>query len=127
MILPMVIMNDVQLVVHKELTMTKATGLSLLTTKRFGYLFLSQTLGIFADNFAKSAIAVLLLFGAGSGSVAADVATALFILPYAFFAPLAGRLADRFAKHRVARIVKAMEIPVTVFAGIAIWSGSATL
>ena len=107
--------------------MIKATGLSLLTTKRFGYLFLSQTLGIFADNFAKSAIAVLLLFGAGRGSVAADVATALFILPYAFFAPLAGRLADRFAKYRVARIVKAMEIPVTAFAGIAIWSGGSTL
>ena len=107
--------------------MNPATGLSLLTTKRFGYLFLSQTLGIFADNFAKSAIAVLLLFGAGAGSVAADVATALFILPYAFFAPLAGRVADRFAKHRVARIVKAMEIPVTAFAGIAIWSGDASL
>jgi MFS family permease len=107
--------------------MSKATGLSLLTTKRFGYLFLSQTLGIFADNFAKSAIAVLLLFGGGGGSVAADVATALFILPYAFFAPLAGRVADRFAKHRVARIVKAMEVPVTAFAGLSIWSGNANL
>src|ERR1700761_1224034 len=107
--------------------MNPATGLSLLITKRFGYLFLSQTLGIFADNFAKSAIAVLLLFGAGGGSVAANIATALFILPYAFFAPLAGRVADRFTKHRVARIVKAMEIPVTAFAGVAIWSGDASL
>jgi hypothetical protein len=59
--------------------MSSSSSLSLLTTRRFGYLLLSQTLGIFADNFAKSAIAVLLLFGAGGGSVAADIATALFI------------------------------------------------
>ena len=106
--------------------MSPATNLSLLTTKRFGYLFLSQTLGIFADNFAKSAIAVMLAFGGGD-SIMTAVATALFILPYAFYAPLAGRLADRFAKHRVARIVKAMEVPVTAFAGFSIWSGNATM
>jgi acyl-[acyl-carrier-protein]-phospholipid O-acyltransferase/long-chain-fatty-acid--[acyl-carrier-protein] ligase len=107
--------------------MTQSTGLSLLTSRRFGYLFASQTLGIFADNFAKSAIAVLLLFGAGGDSAATAIATALFILPYAFFAPLAGRLADRFRKNTVAAFVKAMEIPVTAFAGISIWSGNTTL
>jgi len=106
--------------------MSSSSTLSLLTTRRFGTLFLSQTLGIFADNFAKSAIAVLLLFGAGGDSIAADIATALFILPYAFFAPLAGRLADRFRKSSVAAAVKAMEIPVTAFAGISIWSGNST-
>jgi acyl-[acyl-carrier-protein]-phospholipid O-acyltransferase/long-chain-fatty-acid--[acyl-carrier-protein] ligase len=106
--------------------MSTSSGVSLLATRRFGALFLSQTLGVFADNFAKSAIAVLLLFGGGS-SVATAVATALFILPYAFYAPLAGRLADRFAKHRVARLVKLMELPVMGFAGIAIWSGDSRL
>ncbi len=106
--------------------MSLVSGLSLVGTRRFGTLFLSQTLGIFADNFAKSAIGVLLLFGGGSATATA-VATALFILPYAFFAPLAGRLADRFPKHRVAKLVKLMEIPVMGFAGVAIWSGDTVL
>lgn len=107
--------------------MSPPSGISLLATRRFGFLFLSQTLGILADNFAKSAIAVLLLFGVEGGSAATAIATALFILPYAFFAPLAGRVADRFPKYRVARIVKAMELPVMGFAGIAIWSGNTAL
>jgi acyl-[acyl-carrier-protein]-phospholipid O-acyltransferase/long-chain-fatty-acid--[acyl-carrier-protein] ligase len=100
--------------------------MTLLGSRRFGALFASQTLGIFADNFAKSAIAVLLLFGGGS-SVSIAIATALFILPYAFYAPLAGRLADRFPKYKVARLVKLMELPVMGCAGIAIWSGDSRL
>jgi acyl-[acyl-carrier-protein]-phospholipid O-acyltransferase/long-chain-fatty-acid--[acyl-carrier-protein] ligase len=99
------------------------SGFAIVGTRRFGFLCLAQFLGIFSDNVAKSAIAVLLLFGAGADGVAAAVATALFILPYALFAPLAGRLADRYAKHRVARAVKLLELPVMLFAGFAIWSG----
>jgi acyl-[acyl-carrier-protein]-phospholipid O-acyltransferase/long-chain-fatty-acid--[acyl-carrier-protein] ligase len=107
--------------------MSAGTGFSLLTTRRFGFLCLAQFLGVFSDNFAKSAIAVLLLFGGGGDSVAAAVATALFILPYALFAPLAGRVADRFPKHQVARIVKLIELPVMLVAGAALWSGSSDL
>ncbi len=105
----------------------RSSGLRLIASRRYGPLFLSQLLGVLADNIAKSAIAVLMIFGAGGTPAMAALATALFVLPYVLFAPVAGRVSDRFPKYRVVRMVKLAEVPTMAFAGAAMWSADARL
>jgi MFS family permease len=55
--------------------------------------------------------------GAGFGAAAvASLATALFPIPFLLFSPVAGYLADRFAKHRVLLWTKCPEILVMALA-----------
>ena len=49
---------------------------------------------------------------------------ALFIAPYAALSATAGNLADRFAKPRLIRLYKAMEVGLMVLAALAFLSGN---
>ena len=108
---------------------------SLLTTKRFLPLFITQFLGAFHDNLFKSAMVAVLLFDAAGGvaqagdqeKILVTLATAVFILPYVLFSALAGQYADKYSKDSVIRRVKMVEIAVAVLGAVALLSGSLVL
>lgn len=97
----------------------------LLATRRFAPLFATQALGAFNDNLFRSAMLFLLSFRLMAGrpeaaALAASVSGAVFILPYLLFSALAGQLADRIDKARVARGVKIAEIAIVALGAAAL-------
>src|ERR1700689_3919001 len=99
--------------------------IGLLKTRRLGPLALAQSCGAVNDNLVKNAMVVLAIFqlhigGAGLSALAG----ALFIAPYALLSATAGKLADRFAKPRLIRLYKMMEVGLMVLAGLAFLSGN---
>ncbi len=92
----------------------------LLLSRRFAPLFCCQFFAAFNDNFLKTSLVFLILFGAGGADAAAliTLASAIFIAPYFFLSALGGELADRYDKARVAQRLKFIEIFV---AALAVW------
>ena len=93
----------------------------LLTSRRFGPLFLTQFLGAFNDNIFKNALNLLVTFQSGlilglKPEIIIQIAGALFILPYFLFSAMAGQLADKFDKAKLVRIVKLVEIAIASLA-----------
>ena len=87
----------------------------LLRQRRFLPFFLTQSLGAFNDNVYRQAIIGLLFWlGVSSADKAlyANLAPALFILPYFLFSALAGQIAERTEKATLIRITTAMEIAI---------------
>lgn len=98
----------------------------LLASRRFGPLFGTQFLGAFNDNLLKQALVTLVTFrlAGQNASMVNNVAAALFILPFFLFSPLAGQLADRWPKPRVAQLVKVTEVLIMLVAGLGFWQSS---
>ena len=101
--------------------------IGLMKTRRLGPLVLAQSCGALNDNLVKNAMVVLAIFqlhigGAGLSALAG----ALFIAPYALLSATAGKLADRFAKPRLIRLYKLMEVGLMLLAALAFLSGSVT-
>lgn len=95
--------------------------LALLRTRRFAPLFWTQLLGAFNDNLFKSALVVALTFGAFRDAALpidalVNLATALLVLPFFLFGSLAGQLADRFDKAKLARALKVAELVAMILA-----------
>jgi acyl-[acyl-carrier-protein]-phospholipid O-acyltransferase/long-chain-fatty-acid--[acyl-carrier-protein] ligase len=84
----------------------------LLLSRRFAPLFACQFFAAFNDNFLKTALVFLILFRAGGADSGAliTLASAVFIAPFFFLSGLAGQLADRYDKARVAQVVKFVEM-----------------
>jgi acyl-[acyl-carrier-protein]-phospholipid O-acyltransferase/long-chain-fatty-acid--[acyl-carrier-protein] ligase len=83
----------------------------LLLSRRFAPLFWCQFFAAFNDNFLKTALVFLILFGGAAGSeVLITTASAIFIAPYFFLSALGGELADRYDKAQVAQKLKFAEI-----------------
>ncbi|MBV9555902.1 MAG: hypothetical protein JO254_02375 [Pseudolabrys sp.] len=98
--------------------MAEKTG-PLLLSRRFAPLFACQFFSAFNDNFLKTALVFLILFGAREESESLiTFASALFIAPYFFLSGLGGELADRNDKARVAQRLKLAEIGVAL---VAVW------
>lgn len=100
-----------------------SSPLYLLKTHRFAPLFGTQFLGAFNDNLFKNTLAVLLTFQAAewtsiSSAFLAPLIGAVFILPFFIFSGLAGELADKYDKARLARIVKVWEMFLMVIATV---------
>ena len=92
----------------------------LLLSRRFAPLFWCQFFAAFNDNFLKTALVFLILFqmaGANSDALI-TLASAVFIAPFFFLSGLAGELADRFDKARVAQGVKLAEMAI---AGLSVY------
>jgi acyl-[acyl-carrier-protein]-phospholipid O-acyltransferase/long-chain-fatty-acid--[acyl-carrier-protein] ligase len=84
---------------------------ALLADRRFAPLFWCQAAAAFNDNFLKSALAVLLLYTHGPGAAPLVAAAGgVFIAPYLLLSGIAGEIADRSDKARVATVLKAIEI-----------------
>ncbi len=95
--------------------------MSLLRTRRFLPLFLTQFLGAFNDNLLKNALVMLVTYriAAQTGENAqllVTLAAGLFILPFFLFSATAGQLADKFDRARLTRIIKIAEIVIMLFA-----------
>ena len=96
---------------------------SLMRSRRFLPLFLSQSLGALNDNFFKNALVALVVFQSASAATAGEggtalvaLAGALFILPYVLLSATAGQLADRFDKSRLLQWTKVAEVAVMLAA-----------
>jgi acyl-[acyl-carrier-protein]-phospholipid O-acyltransferase/long-chain-fatty-acid--[acyl-carrier-protein] ligase len=90
----------------------------LICSRKFLPLFACQFFSAFNDNFVKTALVFLILFGSAAGGAALiTLASAIFIAPYFFLSGLGGELADRHDKARVAQWLKFAEIAI---AGVAV-------
>ncbi|MCY4041259.1 MAG: MFS transporter [Gammaproteobacteria bacterium] len=100
----------------------------LLATKRLAPLFTTQFFGALNDNLFRSAMGVIIVYG---GLIASEdtnffvnAAAALFMLPFFLFSATAGRLADKYEKARLVRMIKIAEIIVAALAGLALFTQS---
>lgn len=98
------------------------TGVRLLATRRLLPLFIAQFLGAVNDNLFKNALVILIAYRDTSNPRATEIlvtlAGAVFIFPYFLFSATAGQMADRFAKYRLVRFVKAWEIGLMLVAAV---------
>ena len=104
--------------------MTESSQFSLLRQRRFAPFFVTQFLGAFNDNIFRNGLVILITFEglrvAGmNASQLANVAGALFILPFFLFSATAGQLADKYEKSRLFRYIKLLEIVLMSIAAIA--------
>ncbi len=100
----------------------------------FWSLMGTQFQNAFSDNALKQLIILVLLAGAtasASGEKKNDelvaMVTAVFSAPFILFAMLGGWLADRNSKQRMMIYVKAAEMGIMAFAGLALWLTSSPL
>ena len=102
--------------------MPQSNQFSLLRERRFAPFFTTQFLGAFNDNVFRNGLVILITFQgtqiAGmNASELANVAGALFILPYFLFSATAGQLADKYEKSRLFRAIKLLEVALMLLAG----------
>jgi 1-acyl-sn-glycerol-3-phosphate acyltransferase len=101
----------------------------LLGQSRFAPFFITQFLGALNDNIFRNGLVILVTFQgvlvAGMNvSELANVAGALFILPFFLFSATAGQLADKYEKSMLMRRIKLLEIMLMIMAGISFVSES---
>ena len=100
----------------------------LLGQRRFAPFFVTQFLGALNDNVFRNGLLILVTFQgitlAGmNDSQLANVAGALFILPYFLFSATAGQLADKYEKSMLMRRIKLFEIVLMSLASAAFLTG----
>ena len=96
----------------------------LLGQRRFAPFFVTQFLVALNDNVFRNGLLILVTFQgiavAGMNeSQLANVAGALFILPYFLFSATAGQLADKYEKSMLMQRVKLLEIVLMMIAAFA--------
>ncbi len=104
----------------------------LLGQRRFAPFFVTQFLTALNDNVFRNGLVILVTFQgiavAGMNkSELANVAGALFILPYFLFSATAGQLADKYEKSMLMRRIKLFEIVLMSAAALAFLYGRFTL
>lgn len=109
--------------------MSQSNQFALLRQRRFAPFFVTQFLGAFNDNVFRNGLVILVTFQsiniAGmDASELANVAGALFILPFFLFSATAGQLADKLEKSRLIRAIKILEIVLMLIAMFALYTGS---
>lgn len=104
---------------------------SLLKSKNFLPLFLTQFFGSFNDNAYKLAMLTLISYHLTHSQSASEhyqaLAGALFILPFFLFSATAGQLADKFDKAIMARYVKGFELLLMAIGALGLYTGSIML
>ena len=111
--------------------MSETNQFSLLRQRRFAPFFVTQFLGAFNDNIFRNGLVILITFQgvriAGMDArLLANVAGALFILPFFLFSATAGQLADKYEKSLLIRRVKLLEIGLMLLASFAFVTESYT-
>jgi len=103
---------------------SESSQFSLLGQRRFAPFFGTQFLGALNDNVFRNGLVILITFqGAMVAGMdhtqLANVAGALFILPFFLFSATAGQLADKFEKSFLMRRIKMLEIVLMALAAYA--------
>ncbi|OUY07087.1 MFS transporter [Acinetobacter populi] len=106
---------------------TKST--SLLTSRRFLPMFLTQFFGAFNDNIYKYALLMVFTYGwinRGEINISTlnNVAALLFILPFFIFSATAGQIADRYERSQLIRWLKIGEICIMLLATVGFFLGN---
>lgn len=96
---------------------------SLLFSRRFLPMFLTQFFGALNDNVYKQALLLVITYGwiqqsYGSVSTLNNAAALLFILPYFIFSATAGQIADKYERSRLIRSIKVLEIVIMAIASL---------
>ncbi len=109
--------------------MSGSNQFSLLGQRRFGPFFITQCFGALNDNIFRNGLITLITFQgiqiAGMNqSQLANVAGALFILPFFFLSSIAGQLADKYEKSMLMRRIKSLEIVLMTIAAVAFSTNS---
>ena len=95
--------------------------LILLTSRRFFPLFLRQFFSVFADNFVKNFLVLLLLKTAPTTSAALiSLAGAAFIAPSFLTSALGGECADKYDKARLIYFLSLIDVAIALLAAIGI-------
>jgi len=100
---------------------TESSQFSLLGQRRFAPFFFTQFLGALNDNVFRNGLVILVTFQGVrvlgmNHSQLANVAGALFILPFFLFSATAGQLADKYEKSMLMRRIKLLEIGLMLIA-----------
>lgn len=96
--------------------MSESSQFSLMGSKRFLPLFVTQFFGAFNDNVFKNALIIMLAFNVSllpsglSSAMAVNISAGLFILPFFLFSSIAGQLADYNEKSKLIRQLKLIEL-----------------
>ncbi|MEM1175407.1 MAG: MFS transporter [Pseudomonadota bacterium] len=104
--------------------MSDSNQFRLLVQRRFIPFFTTQFLGALNDNVFRNGLIILVTFqgikvaGLDEGAFA-NVAVALFMLPYFLFSALAGQIADKYDKAFLFRRIKLFELGLMVVATVA--------
>ncbi len=112
--------------------MSDSSQYSLLGQRRFAPFFATQFLGALNDNIFRNGLVILVTFqgvlvaGMKPGMLA-NVAGALFILPFFLFSATAGQLADKYEKSMLMRRIKLLEIALMTIAAAAFFTHSFAL
>ena len=112
--------------------MSESNQYSLLGQRRFAPFFVTQFLGALNDNIFRNGLVILVTFqgvlvaGMEAGMLA-NVAGALFILPFFLFSATAGQLADKYEKSMLMRRIKLLEIALMLIAAVAFYTQNFTL
>ena len=104
---------------------SESSQFALLGQRRFAPFFATQFLGALNDNVFRNGLLFLIVFQgvaiAGMNhSQLANVAGALFILPFLLLSAFAGQLADRYEKSYLIRRIKLVEIVLMTLAALAL-------
>ena len=94
---------------------------NLLRQRRFLPYFVVQALGAFNDNVYRQAIIGLLAWmavGPAQMGLYANLAPAIFILPFFLFSASAGQIAEQLEKQRLIVITTSMEIAIMSLAAV---------
>ncbi len=101
----------------------------LLGQRRFAPFFATQFLGALNDNVYRNGFLILVTFQGVqvldmNHSQLANVAGALFIIPYVLFSATAGQIADKLEKSMLMRRIKQLEIALMSIAAFAFMTQS---
>lgn len=111
--------------------MSAESQFALLRERRFLPYFLTQLAGALNDNVFRNGVAFLLAYQLAlpreQELFYANLALALFILPFFLFSALAGELADKYEKSQLIRWIKLAEIPIMGLAALGFLIGSPSL
>ena len=99
---------------------------AILKSRSFLPLFVTQAISAFNDNAVRNGIAILITYDLAvrfhfDAALFVQAGLALFMLPYFLFSAIAGQLADKYDKAKVARWVKLFDLVAMVFGGLSLY------
>ena len=91
---------------------------SLMKSRRFAPLFWCQFLSAFNDNLVRNALVILITYklATSNGDTLVALAGTALVAPFFFLSGLAGEMADKFDKSRMAERLKFYEIAIAAIA-----------